>query len=436
MPFLPQALSSWCAVVLMVLGALALGLYSPLRRDEHLRWYGLAAIAGALFLAPQWTGGGAWPEPLARLLWATSAVLAVHFLMAFIGKPMRRWRWGLWMQALGLWVLPSLLTTKDAPELIALLSAALLLQVMLALVLSLWACMPERMADTQVLAAGLGLMLGIWLVSGVAGQLQYPVSVAPLSWLAATFSHPVAWLAPFVLLGVRLILRFKHELLSAEASLARVQTQFMDVTGQVERNFAQLSEMRVQQVTEQERKRIAADLHDDLGAKLLTIVHTCENERIAALGREALDEMRLSVRGLSGRPMQLGDAMADWRAETVQRLSQANIQTEWHALPEDVEHLLPARAYVQTTRIVREAVSNIIKHSGASLCEVRCFATGEHYGLVVEDNGRGMTTASDGALDRGHGLSSMKHRAKQLHGQCLVESDIGRGTVIRLSLPF
>ena len=42
----------------------------------------------------------------------------------------------------------------------------------------------------------------------------------------------------------------------------------------------------------------------------------------------------------------------------------------------------------------------------------------------------------DGRLDRGHGMASMKHRAKQLQGQCLVESGPGYGTVIRLTLPL
>ena len=51
-----------------------------------------------------------------------------------------------------------------------------------------------------------------------------------------------------------------------------------------------------------ERARIAQDLHDDLGAKLLTIVHTSESERISTLAREALEEMRLSVRGLEHLP--------------------------------------------------------------------------------------------------------------------------------------
>jgi signal transduction histidine kinase len=56
--------------------------------------------------------------------------------------------------------------------------------------------------------------------------------------------------------------------------------------------------------------------------------------------------------------------------------------------------------------------------------------------IVVQDNGRGIPMELDGRLDRGHGMASMKHRAKQLNGQCLVESGPGFGTTIRLTLPL
>src|SRR4029450_6276005 len=91
---------------------------------------------------------------------------------------------------------------------------------------------------------------------------------------------------------------------------------------------------------------------------------------------------------------------------------------------------------MQTTRILREAVSNIIKHSAASHCSVRTTIAEGDFQLVIQDNGRGIPLELDGRLDRGHGMSSMKHRAKQLQGQCLVESGPGFGTVIRLTLPL
>jgi len=192
------------------------------------------------------------------------------------------------------------------------------------------------------------------------------------------------------------------------------------------------------QIAEKERKRIAADLHDDLGAKLLTIVHTSDNDRISTLAREALEEMRLSVRGLTGKPMVLSDALADWRAEVVSRLGQAGIECEWRNPNDTIEEPLSSRTYVQTTRILREAVSNVIKHSSASHVVISVDVLLDHHEfvLVIQDNGKGIPLELDGRLDRGHGMTSMKHRAKQLSGQCLVESGPGFGTVIRLTLPL
>jgi signal transduction histidine kinase len=244
---------------------------------------------------------------------------------------------------------------------------------------------------------------------------------------------------PIVLSGLGLRLLYSHakSLQIAEAARATLEARIPQITADLERNFAQMAEHRVDQVTEKERKRIAGDLHDDLGAKLLTIVHMSDNDRISTLAREALEEMRLSVRGLTGKPMQLADALADWRAETVSRLGQANIEIDWRGpLDEDIDRPLPARSFVQTTRILREAVSNIIKHSGASHCKVRCAIGDTHFGINIQDNGRGIPMELDGKLDRGHGMFSMKQRAKNMHGQCLVESGPGYGTVIRLTLPL
>jgi signal transduction histidine kinase len=240
----------------------------------------------------------------------------------------------------------------------------------------------------------------------------------------------------FVAIGLRLVQHYARALQTAEEGRLTLEARIREATAEIERNFAQLAELRVEQVTERERKRIAADLHDDLGAKLLTIVHTSESERISTLAREALEEMRLSVRGLTGKPVRLVDALGDWRAEVVSRLAQAGIEADWSAPGEEAPHTLSARAYVQTTRILRESVSNIIKHSGASHCTVSCEVGNGDFQLVIQDNGKGIPMELDGKLDRGHGMSSMKHRAKQLQGQCLVESGPGFGTVIRLTLPL
>ena len=237
-------------------------------------------------------------------------------------------------------------------------------------------------------------------------------------------------------LGLQVINGIAQARVAAERQLVAMEQHLQERVAEVERNHSALAEQKLEQVTERERKRIAADLHDDLGAKLLTIVHTSESDRISTLAREALEEMRLSVRGLTGKPVHLLDALGDWRAELVSRLGQANINAEWKSPAEDVEHTLPARAYVQTTRILRESVSNIIKHSGATHCTVSCNVQGGDFQVIIQDNGQGIPMELDGRLDKGHGMASMKARAKQMQGQCLVESGAGMGTIIRLTIPL
>jgi signal transduction histidine kinase len=285
----------------------------------------------------------------------------------------------------------------------------------------------SRRHEFWLLAIVLGLMV---LVVGIELGIQDRLLNLPHVSLLH-FALPLLFCA----LAFKLVQGFGQALTNAEQARHLLEQRVREVSAEAEQNYAQLAESRVEQVAQKERKRIAADLHDDLGAKLLTIVHTSADDRISTLAREALEEMRLSVRGIAGKPVQLADAMADWRAETVSRLGETGIEIEWSS-PDLVEpHTLAARSYVQTTRILREATSNLIKHSGASRAIVSC-RIGEDFQLVIRDNGRGIPTELDGKLDRGHGMASMKQRAKSMQGQCLVESGPGYGTVIRLTLPL
>ena len=203
--------------------------------------------------------------------------------------------------------------------------------------------------------------------------------------------------------GTRLFLMFAHALHATEEDRNRLARELKTLTNEFDLRVETMTAQRVEQFTERERKRIASDLHDDLGAKLLTIVHTADAARVPQLAREALEEMRLSVRGLAGRPVRLDDALADWRAETMVRLGQAKIEALWEHAPDIEPHMLPARLFMQLTRVLREAVSNVIKHSEASRCEVRCVVEEGSLILTVRDNGRGIATD----LHRGQGMSSM-----------------------------
>lgn len=403
------------------------------RAQSYLAYFGALMIGCALSLTRLWLTDLPWPNRASELMLAALlgfiTLAAVQFLLRYAGQR-RRW-------------IDRALPAQCALMIVSLAAAG---SSGLYAATSVW----SGVLWTEIAVAALAHLRWLfrrrshrrWLMAALLGvaalALALDFAVRHLG-LDARIGYVVQLVPSLVFLGFGLLLmqQFGRAYQSSEQNRALLERRIAEATAQIERSFAQLSELKVEQVTHRERKRIAADLHDDLGAKLLTIVHTSDNERISTLAREALEEMRLSVRGLTGKPVKLTDALGDWRAEMVMRLNQAGVESEWNAPADDeLPQTLSSRAYVQTTRILREAVSNIIKHSGASHCTIESALADGDFHLVIQDNGRGIPIEHDGRLDKGHGMASMKGRAKQLQGQCLVESAPGHGTVIRLTLPL
>lgn len=425
---LPQVATA----TLMLLGIVMIFMGWLTRRESYVAYFGALAVGWAVVTAGLWLRDLPLPHQWVELALCSVlpmvALAAVLFLLRYGGWRSRPITAALLAQCVAV---PASLLIGGPTRMHVLANtwyALLGIEILVAIGFYLATLRKRRRAGFWPSALVLGLATALVFLDFVARQRPLDAD-----WLVGShFAMPVLFLA----VGLRLVQRYGRALHDAEEGRLSLEARIREATDEIEKNFAQLAELRVEQVTERERKRIAADLHDDLGAKLLTIVHTSESERISTLAREALEEMRLSVRGLTGKPVRLIDALGDWRAEVVSRLAQAGVEADWTAPTDELPQTLSARAYVQTTRILREAVSNIIKHSGASHCGVRSTIAEGDFQLVIQDNGKGIPLELDGRLDRGHGMSSMKHRAKQLQGQCLVESGPGYGTVIRLTLPL
>lgn len=185
-----------------------------------------------------------------------------------------------------------------------------------------------------------------------------------------------------------------------------------------------LSQQRqTQAAVDEERLRIASDLHDDLGAKLLGIVQAGQADGTARLARQALEEMRQSVRGMAGQPVAASDVLADWRAELVSRLDAAGFAVQWDAQEPPAGLILSPRVHLQLTRVLRESVSNVVRHSGGRQCRVGIAFAGDAIVLDVEDDGPGLppapALAAGAAAPRaaGLGLPNIERRARKLGGQ-------------------
>ncbi len=440
--FWTLTLSQIMGGVLVVMGVFALGL-AWVRKLNYLLYFGLLTMGWSVMTGRFWRGELPVPndamEVFIAIMMGPLNAFAVKFLLGYAGAGVRPGSERVWVDRINLllWaqclLLPlSLLVLGE--NRIFLVSRVwfivFTLELFVAIGYFLWLAAQARRSEFWMMSVALGV------VAAVLGiELSYQNGLLQSGGLHIThFVLPLLYAA----VGVRLIQVYVRALQSAEGARLHLERRVQEISVEIERNFNQIAELRIEQIAEKERKRIAGDLHDDLGAKLLTIVHTSDNDRISTLAREALEEMRLSVRGLTGKPRVLSDSLADWRSEVVQRLGEAGIECEWRNPNDVIEEPLSSRTYVQTTRILREAISNIIKHSGASHVIISADVDLEHhvFTLVIQDNGRGIPMELDGRLDRGHGMTSMKHRAKQLNGQCLVESGPGFGTVIRLTLPL
>ncbi len=203
---------------------------------------------------------------------------------------------------------------------------------------------------------------------------------------------------------------------------------------------------------EEERKRIALELHDGIGQNLSAIKYRVENaleemrqrkpanevkslEPVVSVVQDAVEEVRRISMNL--RPSILDDlgilATISWFCREVEETySGIRIEKRINIDENDVPDSLRIVIY----RLLQEALNNMAKHSQANLVHLVLERIDENIGLTVMDNGVGFDiekVLSEERSNRGLGLASMKERAELSGGSFLVESQKGVGTTVRAS---
>ncbi len=179
----------------------------------------------------------------------------------------------------------------------------------------------------------------------------------------------------------------------------------------------------------EERARIARDIHDNIGAQLLRALHSRETGRKDAMIRETLTDIRDVINNAQGAEAPMEDVLADLRAETADRLEPHGIMLGWNL--QAAPGALLSRQKVHALRaLIREAVSNTIKHAGARHVEVTISLDADWLHLTVTDDGKGLP-AQKASL--GNGLGNMKVRVESFGGEMALES--GEGTRLLARIP-
>jgi len=196
----------------------------------------------------------------------------------------------------------------------------------------------------------------------------------------------------------------------------------------------------VWRIQEDERRRLARELHDGIGQMLVALKHQLETSRVAEALETATQALR-DTRELSRllRPAVLDDlglaAALSWLARTVRERFDVEVTLSVGGLEDRLDREIETVAF----RIVQEALTNVAKHSGAKAAQVGVERTPRHLRLVVSDEGRGFDPGhpSDADGDEGTvGLRGMRDRAELFGGAIRIDAAPGRGTRIEVVVPL
>ncbi len=203
------------------------------------------------------------------------------------------------------------------------------------------------------------------------------------------------------------------------------------------------------ELQEDERKRIAAGLHDSLGQNLLIIKNRAllglqspsgndvardQLEEISGISSQTLDEVREIAYGL--HPYQMDRLGLTKALQSMLRKVAAVSEIEFSVDIDNIDGLFPADSQINIYRIVQECVNNILKHSGASTARVAIKRDKWTVQISVADDGKGFSSDLNvrSSTGLGFGLLGMSERARMLGGNQTIQSTPGKGTTVTVRI--
>jgi signal transduction histidine kinase len=207
---------------------------------------------------------------------------------------------------------------------------------------------------------------------------------------------------------------------------------------------------RLLESQEEERRRIAAELHDSLGQSLLIVKNRAELaarmpdlppaaaellRQISETTQEAIEEVRSIVQALRPTHLDRLGLSRALRGMLVQVAASGAFRLQWHV--DAVDGAVPKEREIDLYRVVQEALTNVIKHSSAAVARVEVRREENAVAVEIEDDGRGFdsqTPVADHASQT-LGLSGIQQRIRMLGGTLDLRSTPGKGTMLRASIP-
>ncbi len=255
------------------------------------------------------------------------------------------------------------------------------------------------------------------------------------------FDRPdlVYFAPPFVMLAAAapIIERVQAGMRATAQQRRELERRVAEKTHEIEASHAHLRLAQREQELAAERRRIMADMHDGLGARLVSLLSIAQSGK-ARHGEiseglvAALNELRLTVDSVQPVEGDVAVVLGNVRHRMRSVFERAGVKFLWNvsALPR-MENLTPERI-LAIQRIFLEVFSNTLRHAGARTVAVSAVRLPGAVQIVIADDGCGF---DDDAAHPGNGLANLRLRAAQAGGTLVVESEPGSGTRVTLLLP-
>ncbi len=212
---------------------------------------------------------------------------------------------------------------------------------------------------------------------------------------------------------------------------------------------AQLAEMQQQQRILQERTRIAAELHDDLGSgltKISLMSQVAGNiagdkreqtlHKITTESSDMVDRMNGIIWALNTKNDSLPNLISFIRKMAFEMFENSNIKIKWNAPEEITDVEVSGEVRRNIYLVVKEALHNALKYSNADEVKVTIGFENGNFKIEIADDGKGFIypPLGGGMGGAGNGLSNMRKRMEEIRGEFEINSEIGMGTKICIGL--
>jgi len=423
--------------IYLAMGLMFLVLWLFRRRDTIYGWFAASTAFTAVF---EWNNiaPSTWPFASTDVFqsWNMVSYIAASVSLGVFLLRFCRQRWPRTEAALWIYTGATVLCALFAPHLLGTWRFKLALPAVVLYYAIPLAFIAYTVRHRQPERVALAICLLIPLPANVHDVLRFFEVIHDRMYVSGLTS-------PLTLLGMSVVLayRFAAAMRRIEAFNVELRHEVDAATSSLAGTLARQHALELDHTRIGERLHLVRDLHDGFGGSLVGAIVTLEQSpptpetaRTIATLKELRDDLRLVIDTTTHEQLtDLAGLLAPLLHRWDQRLDMAGIDGRWRL--DALEGLrLGATRSLDLLRFLQEALTNVLKHSGASRVDVAVRRLGGHLHVEVRDDGRGFDPAT--RKTGGAGLASLHARATRLGGHLSLDAAPTRGVAARLDFPL